>query len=96
MPVGGGKAAFDVGGREVGKGIKKAGPDRPRAVLADIFGGDARQTGVGANPLGPPAMRGAGLGNRAASLTRGVPHRLAFFATPKSTAEAASNTRACR
>ena len=73
MPVGGAEAALDLGGREGGKGVEEAGPDRPRAVLADIFVGNARQTGIVAHPLRHPAMRRAGLGRRTAVLTAWCP-----------------------
>ena len=62
MPVGGGEAALDIGRRKRGKGIEETAPRRAgRAVLADIFVGNAGQPRIVARPLRDPALARTGL-----------------------------------
>ena len=71
MPVGGGEAAFDIGGRKGGKGLEEAAPGRTRrAVLADIFVGNAGQPRIIARPLRDPALARTGLALLIAALAR--------------------------
>src|SRR5207237_10078447 len=61
MAVGGGKAALDIGRRKCGEGIEKTAPRRAgRAVLTDIFVGNAGQPRIVARPLRDPALARTG------------------------------------
>ncbi len=62
MPVGGGETALDIGWRQCGEGIEETAPRRPgRAVLTDIFVGNAGQPRIVARPLRNPALARTGL-----------------------------------
>ena len=62
MPVGGGETSLDIGWRQCGKGIEETAPRRAgRAVLTDIFVGNAGQPRIVARPLRDPALARTGL-----------------------------------
>src|SRR5215469_13820500 len=82
MPVRRAKAPLDFRRRKAREDVEKTGPDRARAVLADVFVGNARQPRVVSHPLRDPT----GARARAACLThpltralpRPVPRSLAW------------------
>ena len=71
MPVGGGETTLDIGRRQRCEGIEKPAPCRAgRAVLADIFVGNAGQPRIVAGPLRDPALARTGLAFLIAALAR--------------------------
>src|SRR5438128_1614802 len=83
MAIGGGEAAFDIGRRQPGKGIEEARPDRPRrAVLCNIFIGNAGQPDIVASPLRHPALAGTGPALLTAALTASLATRCGHCTSP--------------
>ena len=69
MAVGGTETTLDFGWCQRGEGIEEPGPDRAgRAILSDIFIGNAGQADVVARPLPCAPVGGRGLAPLAASM----------------------------
>ena len=97
MPVGGGEAPLDIGRRKCGKGIEKPAPGRAgRAVLADIFVGNAGQPRIVARPLRDPALARTGLAFLTAALALPFRFPSRSVSRPDSDAGAASSSRASK